>query len=96
MQIQRRPTREEKTLQGSAAGRAETATAGTVSERVDLRGDLEARRRAGHDATEITGVDGTAEDRSSDTGQSEGRPKTEGGGGGDGDRGRASGGSAER
>ena len=29
------------TLQGSAAGRAETATAGAASERVDLRRDLE-------------------------------------------------------
>ena len=31
-----------RTLRGSAAGRAETATAGTASERVDLRGDLAA------------------------------------------------------
>ena len=71
-------------------------SAGTASERVDLRGDLAARIRAGHNAAEITGADGTAEARSSDTGQPEGRPKTVGGGGGDGDRGHASGGSAER
>ena len=85
-----------QTLRGSAAGRAETRTAGTSSERVDLRGDLAACRRAGHDAAEITGADGTAEAWTSDTGQPEGRPKTAGGGGGDGNRRHASGGSAER
>ena len=33
-----------ETLRGSAAGRAETATAGTASERVDLRGDMATHR----------------------------------------------------
>ena len=56
-------------IKGSAAGRAETAAAGTSSERVDLRGDLAARRRAGRDAAEITGADGTAEARLSNIDQ---------------------------
>ena len=75
---------------------AETATAGTASERVDLRGDLAAHRRAGNDATEGTGADGNAEARAGDPGESEGRSEAEGGGGGDGDRGTTQGGSAGR
>ena len=83
------------TLQGSAAGRAETATAGAASERLDLQGDLAARGRTGHDAAEDTGADGVAEARQSHTGQHEGRQKAAGVGGGDGGRTPATGGSAE-
>ena len=77
-------------------GRAETATAGAASERVDLRGDLAARWGTGHDVAEITGADGIAEARPIHTGQNEERQKAAGGGGGDGGRKHATGGSAER
>ena len=69
---------------------------GTALERVDLRGDLAAHRRAGNDATEGTGADGNAEARAGDPGESEVRSEAEGGGGGDGDRGATQGGSAGR
>ena len=49
------------TLRGYATGRAETATAGAASERVDLQGDLEASGQAGDDEAETTGSDGDAE-----------------------------------
>ena len=50
-----------RNLQGSKTGLAETATAGAASEHVDLRGDLAACGRTGHDAAEDTGADGVAE-----------------------------------
>ena len=75
--------------------RAEIATAGTASERVDLRGDLAARGRTGYDAAEATGADGDAETRQSHPGQPEGRQETAGGGGGDDGRSPTTGGSAK-
>ena len=63
---------------------------------MDLRGDLAAHRRAGNDATEGTGADGTAEARAGDPDKPEGRSEAEGGGGGNGDRGTTQGGSAGR
>ena len=84
------------TLRGSATGRAETATARAASERVDLRGDLEASGRAGDDEAETTGSDGDAETRQSHPGQPEGGQETESGGGGIGGRNITKGGSAER
>ena len=71
-------------LRRSAAGRAETALAGTSQERVDLRRDLETRGRAsiGEERAKVTDED--AEARLSNTAQPEGGQETAGGGGGEG------------
>ena len=84
------------TLRGSAAGRAETATAGAALERVDLRRYLETSGRAGDDEAKIKGSDGDAETRQSHPGQLEGGQETAGGGGGIGGRVITKGGSAKR